>query len=247
MARSSPAGRLSEVGRAARVVFTEKGFKRALISDVTDELGLSHGAIYGYVESKAALFHLAVLSAIGVEWDEVDLPVPVPTVPLSDVFVRLAQWSPQTTFPELDAGLHRRRATAVGEEFSAIIDECYGAVERNRMLLTLIERCAADIPELAEIYFRTWRRDLVSDLATYLSRRIRAGSLYPVPNAATAARFIVETIAWFAMHRKRDPDSFMISDDDARATVRTLLVNAFVPQAGPVGRAGATPSDHGGR
>jgi len=238
VARVSPAARLSEVARAARVVFTDKGYKRALISDVTDELGLSHGAIYGYVESKAALFHLAVLSAIGIDWDEVDLSVPVPTVPLSEVFVRLGQWSPETTFPELDAGLRRPRTTAAGEEFTAIIDECYGAIQRNRRLLTLIERCAVDIPELAELYFRTWRRDLVSDLAKYLSRRIGAGILRPVPNAATAARFIIETIAWFAMHRKRDPDSFMISDDDARTTVRTLLANAFVPEMPPVGQSG---------
>jgi AcrR family transcriptional regulator len=242
MARASPAARLSEVARAARVVFTEKGYKRALISDVTDELGLSHGAIYGYVESKAALFHLAVLSAIGVDWDEVDLPVPVPTVPLSEVFVRLTQWS-----PELDAGLRRRRTAAAGDEFTAIIDECYGAIERHRRLLTLLERCAADIPELAELYFRTWRRDLVSDLAKYLSRRIGAGSLRPVPNVATAARFIVETMAWFAMHRKRDPDSFMISDDDARTTVRTLLANAFVPETPAGGRSGAGSAGQGRR
>ncbi len=148
MARSSPGARLSEVARAARVVFTEKGYKRALISDVTDELGLSHGAIYGYVESKAALFHLAVLSAIGVDWDEADLSVPVPTVPLSEVFVRLAQWSPETIFPELDAGLRRRKTTSARDEFTAIIDEFYGALEGNRMLLALIERCAADIPEI---------------------------------------------------------------------------------------------------
>lgn len=52
--------------------------------------------------------------------------------------------------------------------------------------------------------------------------------LRPVPDVATAARFIVETIAWFAWHRKGDPDSAMIGDDQARATVRYLIVAAFV-------------------
>lgn len=52
--------------------------------------------------------------------------------------------------------------------------------------------------------------------------------LRPVPDVATAARFIVETIAWFAWHRKGDPDSAMIGDDQARETVRYLVVAAFV-------------------
>jgi hypothetical protein len=37
----------------------------------------------------------------------------------------------------------------------------------------------------------------------------------------------VETIARFAWHRKGDPASAMISGDQARATVRYLVVAAF--------------------
>ena len=44
---------------------------------------------------------------------------------------------------------------------------------------------------------------------TYLSARVDAGVLPPVPGVSVAARFIVETVAWFAMHRRGDPDSAM--------------------------------------
>ncbi|MFD7165244.1 hypothetical protein [Streptomyces violascens] len=61
----------------------------------------------------------------------------------------------------------------------------------------------------------------------YLAARIAAGLLRPVPDVPVAARFIVETVAWFAMHRHGDPDARMLSDDDCRRTVRHLLIAAF--------------------
>jgi hypothetical protein len=60
-----------------------------------------------------------------------------------------------------------------------------------------------------------------------------------VPDVPVAARFIVETIAWFAMHRHGDPDSATLSDDACRRTVHHLLLAAFLPALGE------TASDHG--
>jgi len=53
--------------------------------------------------------------------------------------------------------------------------------------------------------------------------------LPPVSDAGAAARFLIESVAWFAWHRKADPDSDMISDEQARRTVRELLLAAFAP------------------
>lgn len=76
------------------------------------------------------------------------------------------------------------------------------------------------------------RRGLLDQLGDYLRRRIKSGHLRPVPDIPTSARFIVETIAWFAWHRHGDPDSLMLNDDDCRRTVRHLLLAAFRP-SGP--------------
>ena len=46
----------------------------------------------------------------------------------------------------------------------------------------------------------------------------------------------MESIAWFAQHRKRDPDAALIDDQQAHASVRALLLAAFVPDA-PTGGA----------
>jgi hypothetical protein len=49
-----------------------------------------------------------------------------------------------------------------------------------------------------------------------------------VPDVPVAARFIVESVAWFAMHRHGDPDSAMLEDAASRRTVGHLLVAAFL-------------------
>lgn len=73
------------------------------------------------------------------------------------------------------------------------------------------------------------RASYIEQLTGYLSRRTAAGELRPAPDAAVAARFIIESIAWFAWHRIGDPASETISDEQARVTVRDLLLAAFTP------------------
>jgi hypothetical protein len=51
--------------------------------------------------------------------------------------------------------------------------------------------------------------------------------LRQVPSVPVAARFIVETVAWFAMHRHGDADSAMLSDTDGRRSVQDLVAAAF--------------------
>ena len=210
-------------------MFTDKGFRPAGISDVSSALGLSHGAIYTYVESKQALLYLALLNVVRPEALR-DLTLPV-TAPPPEKIIELAEaWAAdQARFMTvIDTALDAPLARPVERELAEIVDELYGFVDRNRMMLPLVARCAADLPELANWYFVQRRRSYIGRVSDYLGRRIEEGHLRPVPDVAVAARFIVETIAWFAMHRHGDPDSAMITDEAARRTVNHLLVSAFV-------------------
>ena len=49
----------------------------------------------------------------------------------------------------------------------------------------------------------------------------------PVPDTTAAARLILETIAFFALHRHYDPDPTAMDDALAEATVVDALVNAY--------------------
>jgi AcrR family transcriptional regulator len=212
------------------MAFIEKGYRRTLMTDVARKLGLSHAVLYRYVESKEALFHLALLYAMN-PGALPELAVPMPAPAPGETLGLVDQWlAGNPALPALGAALGRHRCGDVRRELGGIVDELYAFIEQHRGVLALIERSAIDLPELHTLYFAQSRRDLIAQLARYLQDRIQSGLLRPVPDVATAARFIVETIAWFGWHRRGDPDSAMIGDDEARQTVRFLILAAFVPE-----------------
>jgi AcrR family transcriptional regulator len=219
---------LTDVAGAARRVLTAKGYRATGISDVSKELGLSHGALYTYVRSKAALIYLALVHAMRpTALDAMALPVDPPD---EGEFVRLAQrWMGDAGSARLAAALEVEEVGSIRAELGAIVDEFYAFVEHNREALALIEKCALEVPQMFQVWFVQSRRGHFAALGRYLAARIRSGHLRAVPDVPTAARFFVETVAWFAWHRHGDADSAMLDDDRCRATVRHLLLAAFLP------------------
>ncbi|TQF03624.1 TetR/AcrR family transcriptional regulator [Kitasatospora acidiphila] len=221
---------LEEIADAAVGVFLARGFRPAGISDVAAALGLSHGAVYTYAKSKQALLHLALMRVLRPD-AVAGLAVPVQTPTAEEVIAVVESWAgDQTALPLLaraSAGPAGASGLSPEAELGGVVDELYAFVEQNRTALQLVERCAEQLPELAQWYFVQRRRAMVEQVGTYLAARIAAGLLRPVPDVPVAARFIVETVAWFAMHRHGDPDSRMLADDDCRRTVHHLLVAAF--------------------
>jgi AcrR family transcriptional regulator len=211
---------LAEIADAAVRVFLDKGYRAAGIGDVSAALGLSHGAVYTYARSKQALLHLALLRTLDPPAvDRLTAPVDLPGLGGMD---RLAVDWP-LALPVLAAAAADPAGTGLGP----VVDELYGYVEQRRPTLALVERCAPDLPELFQWYFVEQRRSVFAALGAYLGGRIDAGLLAPVPDVPVAARFVVESIAWFAMHRHGDQDSAELSDDDCRTGVRHLLLAAF--------------------
>lgn len=224
-----PARPLSQVADAAVSVFTTKGFRPAGISDVAGALGLSHGAVYTYADSKQALLYLALLRALDPQAVE-SLHPPVAAPPPEQIITEVRKWAADHSgYAELARSLDRPPGPPAGQELMEIVEGIYGFVEQNRTILALFERCSSDLPELAEWYFVETRRGMLARLGEFLHARIDAGLLRPVPDVPAAARFVVETVAWFAMHRHGDPDSAMLSDEDCRRTVRHLVPAAFLP------------------
>jgi AcrR family transcriptional regulator len=222
-----PVRPLAEIADAAVAVFTAKGFRPAGISDVAAALGLSHGALYTYVDSKQALLYLALLRAMEPA-TVAGLAVPLVAPPAAEIVAVVEKWAANQALVTLATPADGELTRPIEDEFGEIVDLIYGFIERNRHILKLVAGCAADLPELARWYFVERRRAMFAGIADYLARRIGSGHLRPVPDLPSAARFVVETCAWFAMHRHGDPDSRMLNDDDCRRTVRHLLLAAFL-------------------
>jgi hypothetical protein len=64
-------------------------------------------------------------------------------------------------------------------------------------------------------------------LEEYLRRRIGAGLLRDVPDVPAAARLMIETIVFWAVHRHWDPHPQEIDDHLAEETVVRFVVGAL--------------------
>jgi AcrR family transcriptional regulator len=231
MARRIPDRRFTELAECAARVFIEHGYRRTQMSDVADALGVAKGTLYLYVESKEALFDLALrcADAPGRIETPARLPIrtPKPGATVAYVRRRLAESQPLAA---LAAALGRKRAREPRRELEEIVREMYGVLVRNRRGIKLLDRSAADHPELAALWFEGGREGLMGGLEQYLHARIAAGQLRAVPDIPAAARLIIEVTAFWAVHRHWDPHPQTIDDAVAEATVVRFVVGALVKE-----------------
>jgi AcrR family transcriptional regulator len=220
-------GRLDAIVAAALATFTAAGYRGARMSDVAAAAGVSPGLLYTYTASKEALFALVVQRESGV--DIAGLPLPVPTTSDAELvalvrtaFAALVEVRALTAAEATDA------PADVRAEVAAIVAEHFDAILGCRTLLRLVERCARDWPVLADAFYEDGRHEHLERLAGYLDRRRAAGLLAPIDDTAVAARFVMETIAWFANHRYGDFDGAYLDDDAVRAEVIALVTRALV-------------------
>ena len=225
--RRRPADGLDQVIAAALRVFCDKGYRRAQMSDVAREMRVAPGTLYGYVGGKEALFHLVVDRAFTGESNVPAPRLPVATPPPGATLERLRErLAADSALPALERALRRGRPADPRTELEAIVGELYDRIAGAWQGIVMLERSALDWPELAHVFYVDMRRSLLRRLERYLHTRAEAGLLAPAPSAPGGARFVLETVAWFAMHRHRDPDADL-DEATARRTAVTLIANAF--------------------
>lgn len=230
------------VAAAARV-FIIHGYQRAQVQDVADALGLGKGTLYGYAHGKAALFAAAVRYADGHEPlpAPADLPVPAPADGEVAALVagRLAGEMADLSLTRalarpLPAGAH---AAAGDAELASIVTDLYVRLARHRIAIKLVDRCAPELPDLAQVWFGTGRSAHVGAVEKYLTGRQRAGTLHLPGPAPLLARTIVELCALWAVHCHFDPaprpagtePAAPVDDAAVAAMLAELIVRATTP------------------
>jgi AcrR family transcriptional regulator len=218
--------RTREVAAAAWAAFCEGGFRLTQIAHVAERLGVSVGTIYRYVDSKEALFHLAVLAALGEAPETLAAPLKVTGTAESTHRLHEATAN-DPLWPRLAAVLAAPDAE-VGAAAREIGEQLYDAMSRQAPAILLLDRCAHEIPELAEIFDREVRARLMADLTAWVVGRGLADE-GGTPSAAVLARGAMEAIAWLAKTRRGDPTAAWMTGDQARAAAVRIFVNAMVP------------------
>lgn len=229
MARPFPEDRLSRLVEVATTVFVEQGFRHTRMDDVAEALGVAKGTVYLYVESKEALFDLVCRSADRPFEQPSELPVKSPA-PGSTIRYIVDRLTAGQLMPALAEALTGGRRNA-RDELAAIAGDIYDALARNRVGIKLVDRSARDIPELGQIWFGGARGFLVETLSHYLSERIRARRLRAPVDVGIAARFIVETCAFWAVHRHWDSARQDLLEDRVRPAVVDLVTASLLAPA----------------
>jgi AcrR family transcriptional regulator len=217
--------RTREVARAAFGAFCDGGYRLTQIAHVSERLGVSVGTIYRYVDSKEALFHLAVLEALGEAPAALDAPLKVAGT--AETARRLGEAiATDSLWGQLEQALAAPPPADVKAEARQIAEQLYESMSRHAPVILLLDRCAHEIPELAEIFDRQVRATLMRDLTAWVEKRGLAGET-DTPSAAVLARGAMEAIAWLAKTRRGDPTAVWMTDDQARAAAVRIFVGAF--------------------
>jgi AcrR family transcriptional regulator len=229
--RRIPENRLKELLTCATRVFVAQGYRQTQMADVAASMGVAKGTVYLYVESKEALFAACVRHADGEPpaLSELTLPLatPSPGALVAELQVALAR---ESTPRALATALARECVSDVRAELEQVVRELFAIAQRHRTVIKLMDRCGRDHPELAAVFYDRGRFAQVEQLTRYLDSRIERGALRPVPVAAVAARFIVETIVTWAVHMHWDPAPQSYRPVDAEATVVQFLLGGLLPE-----------------
>jgi AcrR family transcriptional regulator len=202
------------------------------MEDVARALGLAKGTLYGYVESKEALFDLALRVADGHESlpERSLLPVRTPK-PGSTVDALRSRLLAEVSDLELLVALSRPTPTDAAAELATVVRDLYTRMYRNRRAIKLVDRCAQDQPELAKVWFEEGRWAQHGALVMYFEQRVQTGRFRPVPSTPVSARIVLETIAFWAVHRHWDPSPQEVTEEIVQATVVDLAVRALVKES----------------
>lgn len=229
MARSIPADRLEQLIEAATRTFIAQGYRQTQMADVAKALGVAKGTLYGYVQSKAALFDTAVRYADGreplPETDELPIETPGPGATVSLLEQRIAEEAQGLLLVKL-AGAPA--SPDPQSELREALADLYRRANRNRFAIKLADRCAAEHPDLAAVWFGRGRWAQHELLMQYIRTRIERGCLRSVPSVPLAARTVLETIAFWSVHRYWDPSPQTIDEGMVEDAIVDLLVHSLI-------------------
>ncbi len=215
---------------AATQTFIARGYRETQMADVAHTLGVAKGTIYGYVESKAALFDVALRFADGhlTHPEPGDLPLPTPDEGATVAYVRgriAAEVTDMALIRVMNGGLVVSDARG---ELSTILSDLYRRIARNRLAMKLVDRCAGDYPELARVWFGEARWAQHQLLVDWIKTRVAQKRFRRIDNPEVVARTMVETITFWAMHRHFDPSPQSVDDAVAESAVVDFIAHGLL-------------------
>jgi len=223
-------GKIENIVQAAIEVFIQGGYRLAQVSDIARKARISPGTIYLYFESKEALFDFVVRYAANrtppEEWPDIPIPTPSLNSTINFVSMRVPH-----IFPVLFGASKLDNRDDAPNELEYVIREMYRVFFAKRYYIRLMDSSTRDWPQLAEVWDKGIRKEVVLTLERYIKNRIGQKVFLEVIDTWATARSIVETLNWFATYRPEMPDQAGINDETAEKIVVQLTSRILLPAA----------------
>lgn len=228
MARRIPEDRFDDLVRGATRVFIEAGYHRTQMADVAKAVGVAKGTLYGYVESKDALFALCLANADANEPIPLPDPLPLPAPPLGEIARSVAESvGQQVRLPALEAAMTAAVTVDVVAEARGIVGELFDLMYANRFGIKLLDRCM-DHPEIAQLWQTHGREDVRAAMEAYLRQRSASGGFRAFEDTRLAARMVIEICTTWAVHIHWDRAPERYDPERARSNAIEFAVRGLL-------------------
>ena len=207
--RVMPENRIADIVRAAASVFSRKGYRLSQMEEIAKEANVSKATLYYYFKSKIHLFYYLLEN--GVPEDGVSVPPPedFPRVSERDMLQLLQKRLKRRSQLKSIAGFLKSVPEKIDleQELMEILGEMWELQERHRIQIIVLEKSADEFPELAEVFDKYARREVLRQLERYIESRMRLGVTRPLTSIPTIARMIIELLAWFSWKQIGAPNT----------------------------------------
>jgi AcrR family transcriptional regulator len=204
-----PENRIADIIRAAATVFSRKGYRLAQMEEIAKEANVSKATLYYYFKSKIHLFYY--LLEDGIPEDGVSVPPPEDSPRLSERdMLKLLQerLKIRSQLKSIAKYLQDESETVdLNLELLEILGEMWDLQERHWIQIVVLEKSADEFPELAAVYDKYARREVLRQLERYIDSRMQLGVMRPLTSIPTIARMIIELLAWFSWKQIGAPNT----------------------------------------
>lgn len=204
--RVMPKNRIRDIVRAAGDVFSRRGYRLAQMEEIAREAGVSKATLYYYFKSKIHLFYYLFENGVPDENELISPPVDVAPISEGDLLEmlksRLKKRSRLASISNFLKG--EPEDIDVEGEVAQILREMWELFERNQVQIVILEKSAFEFPELARVYDKYARQQVLRQLEQYLASRARLGVIRRPNSIPATARFMLETLALFGFKQAGD-------------------------------------------
>ena len=131
-------------------------------------------------------------------------------------------------FPQLWLATESQPPEDIAAEAGGILAELYDWLHRYRRGIKLVERCAGEWPEVAQVFQRRFWRGGIRRVADYLNRRMHEGVLPARVDPSAAAHLVVQSLSWMAVHRHWASEGAELVEESSARTAQHILLTGLL-------------------